>query len=77
MTDSPCRCGYKPGDPFHPCHHGGYTCKKPGVERYVPLGLAALPGMQMKMSVYQTWACDQHWAEYRRDRAPAVQVGDG
>ena len=56
-----CRCGWD-GQGDHPCHRNNYTCRKPAKIRYYePTKLYALAGVQMKMSVVDTWACDECW----------------
>lgn len=58
-----CRCGHE-GEGEHPCHGEDYTCRKPA-KRYFYDGTSlrfALAGMQMKLSVSDTWACDGCWA---------------
>jgi len=56
-----CRCGWD-GQGDHPCHANAYTCRKPAKVRYYePTKLYALAGMQMKMSVAETYACDECW----------------
>lgn len=64
---SECRCGRWDGTGPHPCHGFGYTCENEGTERMVsrPVSLA---GMQMKVEVYITYACDSCWEAYLRDR---------
>lgn len=62
MSDA-CRCGWD-GQGEHPCHHGGYACGRPSKPRLVLLGWSRLPGMQLKASAYETFACDEHWAEF-------------
>jgi len=61
----PCRCGYLgPDAAEHPCHWGGYTCKKPGSLRFYSLDLVSLAGAQMKVPVFDTYACKEHWTEF-------------
>lgn len=58
---SKCRCGRDL--PVHLCHHGGYTCPREGSPRLVATN-GAVSGTHLKVSAYQTWACDEHWAEF-------------
>lgn len=65
MTDlKPCRCGHKESDGPHPCHFGGYTCRKPATQRFYGARLVSLAGVTMKAEVSETWACDEHWREW-------------
>jgi len=57
-----CRCGHD-GDGPHPCHAGQYTCRRPAKERFYNPELAPLSGVQMKLQMTQTWACDECWAK--------------
>lgn len=66
VMPSACRCGHT-GTGEHPCHGRGYTCRKPATRRLYSPGLSALAGVQMKVTVDETWACDGCWAE----QAPA------
>lgn len=59
-----CRCGYD-GTGHHPCHGQGYTCRKPAKQRFYNARPAHLAGMQMKLSVDDTWACDACWDEFK------------
>lgn len=64
----PCPCGWS-GEGEHPCHGLGYTCRKPAKTRYYePHKRYSLAGMQPKMSVVQTHACDDCWAEFTSGR---------
>ena len=66
MTDK-CRCGWN-GTGDHPCHNNGYSCGAPAKERwYSPPYLASLAGVQMKLSMHQTVACDKCWAVFSAD----------
>jgi hypothetical protein len=67
VTDTPqsapqnaCRCGWD-GKGEHPCHWGAYTCRKPAKQRFYGAHLACLAGMQPKLGIHETWACDEHW----------------
>lgn len=66
---STCRCGHdSTGD--HPCHGNGYECRKPAKRRLYnprPVGLA---GVQMKLQVSDTWACDECWAAFQQQVSP-------
>lgn len=59
-----CRCGYAGTGP-HPCHGRGYTCPNPGIQRFYNPQPVALAGMQMKVQVTETYACDECWAEFK------------
>lgn len=61
--ESTCRCGFS-GNSEHPCHGNRYQCRKPAKERFYNARPAALPGMQMKLSVDRTFACDACWSEF-------------
>lgn len=62
---SPCRCGHMPNGGDHPCHGGGYTCRRPAKQRfYVPNPNASLAGMQVKFSMSETWTCDTCWVRF-------------
>lgn len=63
---STCRCGYN-GEGDHPCHGNGYRCRKTAKRRFYnpqPVGLA---GLQMKLQVSDTWACDECWAAFQQE----------
>lgn len=74
-----CRCGHPKDSPDpHPCHAGGYSCRKPAKERIYALpGMAkyALAGAQMKLAAERTWACDECWAEHAKRLAEAAANG--
>ena len=53
-----CRCGYDGTGP-HPCHGMGYTCRRPAKLRLYNAKPSALAGVQMKLVVTETWACDE------------------
>jgi len=59
-----CRCGYEGPDDQHPCHGRGYTCRQPAEHRFYNARPVALAGVQMKLSVDDTFACDECWAEF-------------
>lgn len=59
-----CRCGHEGSDNFHPCHGNKYSCKKPATIRFYNPKFVSLAGMQLKMEVMDTWACDNCWKEY-------------
>lgn len=65
MTDL-CHCGHDrtlPGP--HPCHGGKYTCRQPAKIRYYePVKRYSLAGVQLKISVTSTYACDDCWAQF-------------
>jgi len=63
VADS-CRCGRQTPS-SHPCHYGGYTCTRDGRLRLYGTGRPfSLAGAQVKASVRETFACDEHWAAY-------------
>ena len=65
MDAKSCRCGHA-GEGPHPCHGDGYACRKPATQRFYSTGRPfSLAGMQMKMSMADTWACDECWAAFR------------
>lgn len=62
-----CRCGWD-GIGEHPCHGMGYTCKKPAKQRFYHDGRPfSLAGVQMKLSMQETWACDECWQNYKQE----------
>jgi len=64
-----CRCGYDETDEApHPCHGNGYACRKPAKHRFYNPELVALAGVQMKVQVTDTWACDECWAWFMQQR---------
>lgn len=58
-----CRCGHDTStEGAHPCHGKAHTCKEPGTRRlYVPTMRFSLAGVQPKLSVSETFACDACW----------------
>ncbi len=58
-----CRCGHE-GSDNHPCHARAYSCRKPATQRFYNPKIVSLAGMQMKLEVTDTWACDECWKEY-------------
>jgi hypothetical protein len=66
VTDTKCRCGWN-GEGDHPCHYGAYTCGKPATQRFYNARPVCLAGAQLKFGVMETWACDDHWAEWQSD----------
>ena len=61
MPNTTCRCGWD-GQGDHPCHANAYTCRKPAKARYYePTRRYAIAGFQMKMSISETYACDECW----------------
>jgi hypothetical protein len=67
MAEDRCRCGYTGVGP-HPCHAEMYTCRRPAKHRIYVTGPATLPGAQMKFSAAETYACDECWAKFQRNR---------
>lgn len=59
-----CRCGHEGTGP-HPCHGSGYQCRAPASSRLYNARPVALSGIQFKLGVSETWACDACWAEFR------------
>jgi hypothetical protein len=58
-----CRCGFN-GEGEHPCHGKAYSCRKPAKQRFYGAHLTALAGVQMKLGVNSTWACDECWSAF-------------
>lgn len=77
-----CRCGHpKDSTDPHPCHAKGYGCRKPAKQRFynptpgrVPY--AQVAGVQLKLEVAETWACDDCWAEPEPLRTGQVKPAD-
>lgn len=66
--EEPCRCGWD-GEGDHPCHGQMYTCRRPATARYYePHKFYSLAGAQPKMSVAQTYACDECWEAFTKAR---------
>ena len=74
LPQNPCRCGWD-GTGAHPCHR---CHTRPGRSRlYAPTMRFSLAGMQPKLSVRDTNACDECWvpfakaleAQHERERA--------
>lgn len=66
FEDNICRCGHdKKSNEPHPCHWQDYTCRKPSLLRFI-LNNAGLSGSTPKFGANDTWACDDHWEEYKR-----------
>lgn len=66
MDNDTCRCGHPTGSTApHPCHMDGYTCRKPATQRFYNPTPSALAGMQMKLAVSETWACDRCWEGFK------------
>jgi hypothetical protein len=66
-----CRCGWD-GVGDHPCHYPrlgpSYSCKRPAKERFYYDGHPfSLAGVQMKLSVNQTFACDECWEVFSKE----------
>ncbi len=58
-----CRCGFN-GTGDHPCHSNGYSCGKPAKHRFYNAKGVALTGLQMKVQMNDTYACDECWNIY-------------
>lgn len=58
-----CRCGWA-GDGPHPCHGRAYSCRAPASHRFYDARPAAVAGVQVKLQVSETWACDACWAKF-------------
>ena len=41
-----------------------YTCRKPATQRFYGAHLTCLAGVQPKVGMNDTWACDDCWAIY-------------
>lgn len=67
-ADKICRCGFVDNNTgqSHPCHYANYTCKKPATRRFFGANQASLAGMQMKLSAYETWSCDDCWEKAKQ-----------
>lgn len=60
-----CRCGFdEESSKEHPCHMNFYSCKKAGKKRFYNAKPAYLSGQQMKLSVMDTVACNEHWEQF-------------
>lgn len=64
---TPCRCGWN-GEGPHGCHR--YVtltkrCGKPATPKYIG-SLVCLAGAQMKLGAYETFACEEHWEEHKK-----------
>lgn len=64
-----CRCGHDGTGP-HPCHGEGYSCRKPAKQRFYNPQLVSLSGVQMKVQVTDTWACDDCWEKFHTKLQP-------
>lgn len=64
MAETPCRCGHADAGLPHPCHGGAYTCRKPARQYFYNPRPVALAGMQMKLGISETWACDECWDSF-------------
>lgn len=62
---SACRCGHRDGEGPHPCHADDFRCGRPAKQRLYNARPAVLAGMQMKLTVTETWACDECWERFR------------
>lgn len=69
--NEPCRCGHVGGDP-HPCHGQAYKCRKPASRRFMAYP-TCLSGVQMKLGAYETWACDECWEAFKKERGDERQ----
>lgn len=58
----PCRC--KRDQPVHLCHGRRYTCPNPATPRFYNPRVVSLAGVQLKVEVADTWACDACWAAF-------------
>lgn len=72
MSDK-CRCGHE-GAGDHPCHGKAHTCRKPATQHFYNPQPVALAGMQMKLQVTDTWACDECWTQFKAMIAAATKV---
>lgn len=70
MTEAACRCGWD-GTGDHPCHGRAYECKKPARSRSQPHQRYSLAGAMLKLSVVETFACDECWEEFKAKLAAA------
>jgi hypothetical protein len=64
VPTNPCRCGHA-GDGPHPCHAKGYRCGAPATQWFYNAQRVALAGMQPKLQVTETWACDACWGSFK------------
>lgn len=61
-----CRCGHPRSSKHpHPCHGQAHRCRQPATQRFYGPRLVALAGMQAKLEVSDTWACDTCWIAYQ------------
>lgn len=73
-----CRCGHDGNGP-HPCHMSVYSCRKPATQRFYNPRPVALAGVQMKLEMDETWACDECWAAFlalvQNEKKPPTSPG--
>jgi hypothetical protein len=70
-----CRCGHAGGSP-HQCHGHHYKCtNKPTKQYFYGPQLSSLAGVQMKVQVFDTWACDKCWREFNVLRGLVQEAG--
>lgn len=65
-TETRCRCGYRFGRGSHPCHGHAYLCGKPAKRRDIPAFANGLPSTGPTPGAYETFACDECWAQHNR-----------
>ena len=70
-----CRCN-RETERSHLCHGQGYTCPNLGKMRLYQMQPVSLAGMQMKLQVQQTIACDACWAKFQAS-TPKSDTVDG
>lgn len=74
--ETSCRCGHpNVSTSPHPCHKykhkpGGrmnelVRCGKPAEQRFYNAHPVALAGVQMKLEVTESWACEECWVEFK------------
>jgi len=71
MTQETCRCGWNKTFGIHYCHGKGYTCRNPGTIRFYNPNpdRFSLAGMQAKLSMSETYACDECWDAFKKENA--------
>ena len=47
---------------------------KPGTIRYYPPGPFSLSGQQMKLSVKETWGCDECWEQFKNEEVAQLRA---
>lgn len=75
MDEKKCRCGWD-GQGEHPCHADAYTCRKPAQHRFYNPQFVGLAGVQMKMQVTDTYACDACWEKFKQELEALRKKGD-